>query len=240
MMSKEQALYLKKRKRNKLIILLSQISLLVTFIGLWELLSKYELINSFIFSSPSKIILTLINLYKDHNLFPHIYTTSMEVIVSFSLSTILGFILALFFYIFPTIKKIMDPFITMINSLPKVALGPLIIIWLGANTESIIFMALLINLIVTFSTILNGFIKEFGDIYELEHYKDAIIEMDGFGEKSYENLIENIKKSSHTTLPRLVYALGIANIGVANIRVTIRKACNESQKTQQQQHAWRE
>lgn len=105
MMSKEQALYLKKRKRNKLIILLSQISLLVTFIGLWELLSKYELINSFIFSSPSKIILTLINLYKDHNLFPHIYTTSMEVIVSFSLSTILGFILALFFYIFPTIKK---------------------------------------------------------------------------------------------------------------------------------------
>lgn len=139
MMSKEQALYLKKRKRNKSIILLSQISLLVTFIGLWELLSKYELINSFIFSSPSKIILTLINLYKDHNLFPHIYTTSMEVIVSFSLSTILGFILALFFYIFPTIKKIMDPFITMINSLPKVALGPLIIIWLGANTESIIF-----------------------------------------------------------------------------------------------------
>lgn len=159
MMSKEQALYLKKRKRNKSIILLSQISLLVTFIGLWELLSKYELINSFIFSSPSKIILTLINLYKDHNLFPHIYTTSMEVIVSFSLSTILGFILALFFYIFPTIKKIMDPFITMINSLPKVALGPLIIIWLGANTESIIFMALLINLIVTFSTILNGFIN---------------------------------------------------------------------------------
>ena len=67
--------------------------------------------------------------------------------------------------------------------------------------------------------ILNGFIKEFGDIYELEHYKDAIIEMDGFGEKSYENLIDNIKKSSHTTLPRLVYALGIANIGVANAKV---------------------
>ena len=67
--------------------------------------------------------------------------------------------------------------------------------------------------------ILNGFIKEFGDIYELEHYKDAIIEMDGFGEKSYENLMDNIKKSSHTTLPRLVYALGIANIGVANAKV---------------------
>lgn len=78
--------------------------------------------------------------------------------------------------------------------------------------------------------ILNGFIKEFGDIYELEHYKDAIIEMDGFGEKSYENLIENIKKSSHTTLPRLVYALGIANIGVANAKVLCKEFDYDLQK----------
>ena len=78
--------------------------------------------------------------------------------------------------------------------------------------------------------ILNGFIKEFGDIYELEHYKDAIIEMDGFGEKSYENLMDNIKKSSHTTLPRLVYALGIANIGVANAKVLCKEFDYDLQK----------
>lgn len=81
--------------------------------------------------------------------------------------------------------------------------------------------------------ILNGFIKEFGDIYELEHYKDAIIEMDGFGEKSYENLIENIKKSSHTTLPSLVYALGIANIGVANAKVLCKEFDYDLQKLMQ-------
>lgn len=81
--------------------------------------------------------------------------------------------------------------------------------------------------------ILNGFIKEFGDIYELERYKDAIIEMDGFGEKSYENLIENIKKSSHTTLPRLVYALGIANIGVANAKVLCKEFDYDLQKLMQ-------
>ena len=81
--------------------------------------------------------------------------------------------------------------------------------------------------------ILNGFIKEFGDIYELEHYKDAIIEMDGFGEKSYENLIDNIKKSSHTTLPRLVYALGIANIGVANAKVLCKEFDYDLQKLMQ-------
>lgn len=81
--------------------------------------------------------------------------------------------------------------------------------------------------------ILNGFIKEFGDIYELEHYKDAIIEMDGFGEKSYENLIDSIKKSSHTTLPRLVYALGIANIGVANAKVLCKEFDYDLQKLMQ-------
>lgn len=159
MMSKDQKTYLKRRKRNKIIILFSQISLLITFIVSWELLSKYEIINSFIFSSPSKIMNTLIGLYKENNLFIHIYTTSIEVIISFLLSTLFGFIIALFFYIFPIVKKILDPFITMINSLPKVALGPLIIIWMGANTKSIIFMALLINLIVTFITILNGFLN---------------------------------------------------------------------------------
>ena len=81
--------------------------------------------------------------------------------------------------------------------------------------------------------ILNGFIKEFGEIYELEHYTDAIIEMDGFGEKSYENLMDNIKKSSHTTLPRLVYALGIANIGVANAKVLCKEFDYDLQKLMQ-------
>lgn len=155
-MSKEHQEYLRKLKLNKILIHVTQITLLLTFIITWELLSKYNIINSFIFSSPSKIIKTLITLYNDNNLFHHIYTTAFEVIVSFSLCTLLGFIIALILYLFPTLKHILDPFITMINSLPKVALGPLIIIWMGANIKSIIFMALLINLIVTFITILNG------------------------------------------------------------------------------------
>lgn len=155
-MSSERNAYLKKRKRIKWIIAISQISLLVGFIAIWEFLAKYEVINTFIFSSPSRILNTLVSLYNEQNLFVHIYTTSYEVILSFLLSIGLGFLIALFLYLFPVIKKILDPFITMINSLPKVALGPLIIIWMGANTKSIIFMALLINLIVTFITILNG------------------------------------------------------------------------------------
>ena len=167
--SKEHKLYLLKLKLKKLLILLTQITIFISFIIIWELLSKYNLINSFIFSSPSKIIKTLIELYNTNNLFPHIYTTTLEVIISFSLSTILGFTLALLFYLFPTLKTILDPFITLFNSLPKVALGPLIIIWMGANIKSIILMSLLINLIVTTITIHNGFISV--DEYKIKLFK---------------------------------------------------------------------
>lgn len=155
-MSNEHLLYLKKIKRNKIIITISQISLLIGFIILWELLSRFKVIDSFIFSSPTKVINTLISLYQNNNLFAHIYTTTLEVIISFILSFILAFIIALALYSFKTLKKILDPFIVAINSLPKVALGPLIIIWLGTSTKSIVFNALLISLIVTFITMLNG------------------------------------------------------------------------------------
>lgn len=155
-MSNEHILYLKKIKRNKIIITISQISLLIGFIILWEVLSRFKIIDSFIFSSPSKVMNTLISLYQNNNLFGHIYTTTIEVIISFIISFILAFFISLALYSFKTLKKILDPFIVAINSLPKVALGPLIIIWLGTSTKSIIFNSLLISMIVTFITILNG------------------------------------------------------------------------------------
>lgn len=155
-MTEEHKLYLKKIRMNKILIRLSQFSLLISFLVIWELLSRFNIINSFIFSSPSKVLTTLINLIHDNNLFIHIYTTSIEVLISFILSFIIAFIFALLLYSFKTLKRILDPFIVALNSLPKVALGPLIIIWLGATTKSIIFNSLLISVIVTSLTILNG------------------------------------------------------------------------------------
>lgn len=67
--------------------------------------------------------------------------------------------------------------------------------------------------------ILKGFIKDFGDIFDIEKYKDEIVSMEGFGQKSYDNLIASIEKASHTTLPRLIYSLGISNVGIANAKV---------------------
>ena len=71
--------------------------------------------------------------------------------------------------------------------------------------------------------ILKGFIRDFGDIFEIQRYREQIVEMDGFGEKSYENLISSIEKARHTTLPRVIYSLGITNIGLANAKVICRE-----------------
>ena len=67
--------------------------------------------------------------------------------------------------------------------------------------------------------ILKGFIKDFGDIFEIDRYREEIVNMDGFGEKSFDNLMASLERARHTTLPRLLYSLGIANIGLANAKV---------------------
>lgn len=156
-MSKEQQKFLKKLKQQKLMIFFIQIFIVILFFILWEVLAKFNIINEFIFSRPSKVFATIYNLIITNNLFNHIFTTIYEIIIAFTLGIALGFIIAIILYEFPILAKIFDPFLTMLNSLPKVALGPLIIIIAGANIKSVIVMALLINLIVSIITIYNGF-----------------------------------------------------------------------------------
>ena len=149
--------YLIKIKRNRKIILLFQLLITCLIIIIWQLLTDLNIIDSFIISSPKNILNTIITLYKENNLFIHILTTINEVIISFSITTILSIVLALILYNYNTLYKIFDPFITLINSLPKVALGPLFIIWIGSNIKSVITISVLISLIVSLQTILNGF-----------------------------------------------------------------------------------
>ena len=156
-MSREQKEYLRSLRVKKINILVIQILLVIQFFIVWEILANNNVINSFVFSKPSKIFNTIINLAIDNNLFNHIFVTLEEVLISFSLGIILGFIIAIILYEIPILALIVDPFLTMINSLPKVALGPLIIIVAGANMKSVIIMALLINLIISIITIYNGF-----------------------------------------------------------------------------------
>lgn len=156
MYSREHKLYLRKKKIRKILVIFTQILLAVLLISIWELLATYKVINTFITSSPSRVLSTIISLYNDNNLFNNIWTTIYETLISFSLGTIIGIITATILWYFNFIYKVLDPYLTILNSLPKIALGPIIIIFFGANINSIIIMALLISVIVTIITVYNG------------------------------------------------------------------------------------
>ena len=149
--------YIKKYKRRKKHILFTQIMIFILFIVIWELLARYELINTFIMSSPSRVIKTIINLYQTNNLFNHIWVTLYETILAFTLTLIISILVSIILYKSDFLAKVVDPYLTLLNSLPKVALGPILIIWIGANEKSIITMGILITIIVSIQSIYNGF-----------------------------------------------------------------------------------
>ena len=154
MISDERKIYLKNIKKDKLFITISRIMILVIFLFLWEILSKLKVIDTFMFSSPSKIINTIIN---TDNILLHVLTTLKEIIISFILGNIIGFIISSILWFNKKLSLILDPYLTIINSLPKVALGPLIIILFGANINSIIIMALLISSIISILNMVSYF-----------------------------------------------------------------------------------
>ena len=159
MYSDEHLKYLKKIKKTSILVKFVQILILLIFILTWQILADTHVINTFISSSPKEVIKTIVDLYKTNNLFNHIFITLYETIVSFLIGTILGIVIATVLWWNKFIAKVIDPYLTILNSLPKVALGPIIIIWVGAKMSSIILMALFISTIITIINVYQGFIE---------------------------------------------------------------------------------
>ena len=151
--------YLKKKKKEKRLVLISQILIVIIFLILWQVFADKNIINSFITSSPKNILFTIFNLYKQNNLFIHIWVTIKETLVSFIITSIISLLISIILYYNNFLSKVLEPYLILLNSLPKVALGPIIIIWLGANTKSIITISILISIIVSIQSIYNGFIN---------------------------------------------------------------------------------
>ena len=151
--------YLKKRNKEKRLILFLQILIITSFLIIWELCSNSGIINSFLFSKPSLVYKTLVSLINQNNLFNHILTTTKEVFISFILASLIGFSIASIMWFSKITAKVIDPYLTILNSLLKVALGPLIIIWIGANPNSIIFMAVMIIVFITIINMYQSFIS---------------------------------------------------------------------------------
>ena len=171
-MSEERKKYLRKQKFNKILVLGSQILILAVFLGLWELLANKGIIDSFITSSPSRIINTFAN-FSSNNLLMHIKVTVYETILGFIIGIILGVVIAIILWWSEFLSKVFEPYLVVLNSLPKVALGPIIIIWVGAGTKAIIVMAIAISLIVTILDILNGFLNTDKELIKMAKTFDA-------------------------------------------------------------------
>ncbi|MBQ9267427.1 MAG: ABC transporter permease [Clostridia bacterium] len=154
--SEDRRKYLSQKKRRKNAILITQIVSLTAFIALWEILANAGVIDSFLMSQPSRIVRTFLNM-SSNNLLMHLGVTVLETIVGFLLGTMIGTLLACILWWSDFISKVSEPFLVVLNSLPKVALGPIIIVWVGAGTPAIITMALAISLVVTVLEMLNGF-----------------------------------------------------------------------------------
>lgn len=204
--SKEHEEYIKRVKKNKNKIIMTRILILIVFFALWEVLGTLKIIDPFLTSTPSRMFKSAVNIYNEGTLLRHIWVTCYETILGFTLGTILGTLMAVILWWSDFLCKVLDPYLVVLNALPKVALGPIIIFWVGNGMKAIIVMALLISIIVTIIGVLAGF-KEVDE--------DKIKLLKTFGASKYQILKHLIIPS---TIPTLVSALKI-NVGLSWVGV---------------------
>lgn len=204
--SDEHRRYLKKIKSYGRKIVFTQIAILVLFFALWELLADLKIMDPFLTSSPSRMIKSLVEIYKEGSLFKHIWVTCYETILGFVLGTILGTLIAIILWWSDFISKVLEPYLVVLNALPKVALAPIIIFWVGNGMKAIVLIALLISIVVTIITVLSGF---------QEVDVDKIKLLKTFGANKVQILTHLIIPAS---IPTLVSALKI-NVGLSWVGV---------------------
>ena len=157
--SAEHQKFIKKEKTKTFLIHFVRIFLFIAIIGVWELVTYKNWVDPFIISSPSRVIKQTISLYNNGTLFLHVFTTLNETLWAFLLSTIIGLVIAIILYMIAPLRRILEPYLVILNSLPKIALGPLIIIWVGIGTSAIVTMGVLICVIITTINLLNGYLE---------------------------------------------------------------------------------
>lgn len=133
-----QQKFLHTQKKHRQIVTVSRLCIFVLFLGLWEGAARLGLIDSFFFSSPSGVVSCAYDMLIDHTLFAHVGITLFETIASFVLATALALLTTVILWLNKKISETLEPYLVILNSLPKSALAPLLIVWLGANYNTII------------------------------------------------------------------------------------------------------
>lgn len=155
--SKEHLDYIKDIKKKHKIISTTQISLIIVALILWELAAYFKLIDTFLTSRPSSIVNLFIQYISQGELFHHIFISVSETIVGFFGGTILGIIIAIGLWWSDFWARVLDPYLVILNSLPKTALAPIIIIWVGAGYSGIIVTAISVSIVITIMNMYESF-----------------------------------------------------------------------------------
>ena len=153
----EHADYLTDLLLTRIAITLAQVAIMVGFFALWELLAEYKMVDAFLVSRPTRVWQTILALHANRTLYLHVGVTSLETVIGFVGGTVVGTLLAAILWWWPNVSRTLDPYLVVLNSLPKIALGPLFIVWLGTNPTTIVAMALAISLITTVLVVHSGF-----------------------------------------------------------------------------------
>lgn len=214
--SKEHKEYLKRVKRNRRNIVITRMVILVAFFILWEVLGNLKVIDPFLTSTPSRMIKSFIKLYNEGSLIKHVSITCFETIIGFTLGTALGTLIAIILWWSDFVCKVLDPYIVVLNALPKVALGPMIIFWAGNGMKAIIIMALLISVVSTVISVLSGF-------KEVEEDKIKLLKT--FGASKVKILIHLIIPATKPTfISALKISVGLSWVGVIMGEFLVAKA----------------
>ncbi len=159
--------FIEKEKLHRRNVRVWRTMLLVLLLSLWELCARLGMINDFIFSSPSRVTTCFLNMVVDQSIFMHIGVTVMETLISFALVTISGLLIAVLLWSSRSVSEVLEPYLVMLNSLPKSALAPILIVWLGNNIKTIIVASISVAVFGCIMTLHTGFSQIDPDMIKL-------------------------------------------------------------------------
>ena len=148
-MNNEIKNYIKKRRKRKAIEILSQVGLLALILLSWEILVNLKILNVFLVSKPSAIFNLFIEYFSSGSIWNDIGISLLETILGLIIGTFLGLIIAIILWFSKSLSKVLEPFLVVLNALPKTALAPIIIICAGTGIKGIVVVAISISLVLT-------------------------------------------------------------------------------------------
>lgn len=202
----DQELYMEKCRHELFLIKIARAIIILSFICLWELASDFSLIDPFFFSSPSRIILLFINMCKNLEIFVHTGITLYETILSFLIVNLISILVSVIMLSFERFSKVVEPYLVILNSLPKSALAPLIIVWLGTGTKTIIVAGISVALFGSIINLYTGFLQ-------VDEEKKKLITTLG-GSKKDQLLKVIIPSSIPIILSNMKVNIGLSLVGV--------------------------